>query len=91
MEIADLAVSPAHRGKGVGTALIDALSRVARYAGYDSVEISVMRGNSRARALYERLGFVQDREFTIRGAASVIVLRKELEDDTEGGPGGAVR
>lgn len=91
VEIADLAVAPAHRGQGLGTALIDVLSRVARYAGYDSVEICVMKGNSRARALYERLGFVQDREFTIRDAASVIVLRKELEDDPEDGPGGTVR
>lgn len=91
VEIADLVVAPVHRGQGVGTALIDVLSRVARYAGYDSVEICVMRGNERARALYERLGFVQDREFTIRDEASVIVLRKELEDGAEGSPGGAIR
>lgn len=91
VEIADLVVAPDYRGQGLGTALIDVLSRVARYAGYDSVEICVMRGNSRARALYERLGFVHDRELTLTDAASVDVLRKELKDDLEDSPGGAVK
>lgn len=91
VEIADLVVAPAHRGRGLGTALIEVLSAVARYAGHSSVEICVMRGNERARALYERLGFVQDREFTITDAASVIVLRKEWDDEPEEDPGGAVR
>lgn len=90
VEIADLVVAPPYRGQGLGTALVSVLSNVARRAGYDSVEICVMRGNNRARALYERLGFVHDREFTVTDAASVIVLRKEFDahaDDTIGGSG----
>lgn len=80
VEIADLAVAPDHRGQGLGTALIGVLARVARYGGYDGVEICVMRGNDRARALYERLGFVPDREFTLTDTATVIVMRKSLEE-----------
>lgn len=78
VEIADLAVATAHRGKGLGTTLITVLSRVAVFADYDAVEIGVMKGNSRALALYHRLGFVNDREFSLTDSASVLVLRKPL-------------
>ena len=78
VEIADLAVAPTHRGKGLGTALITILSQIAHYAGYGGVEIYVMRENERALALYRRLGFVEDRELTLTGTASVLVLYKEV-------------
>lgn len=78
VEIADLVVAPAFRGQGVGTALITTLSRVAAYAGYKAVEIGVMQENSRALTLYQRLGFVEDRHFTLGDSASVVVLRKTL-------------
>lgn len=78
VEIADVAVAPDWRGRGVGTALITVLTRIATYAGFDSVEICVMQDNVRARALYERLGFVLDRSFTLTESATVAVLRKAL-------------
>ncbi|HZD10122.1 MAG TPA: GNAT family N-acetyltransferase [Candidatus Binatia bacterium] len=79
VEIADLAVAPGDRGKGLGTAVIAVLERVARYCGYDEVEICVMRGNHRALALYRRLGFVPDREFSLSETATVLVLQKALD------------
>jgi GNAT superfamily N-acetyltransferase len=50
------AVLPAHRGRGIGTALIRALEREARDRGIDRLSLSVEREN-RAAALYRRLGF----------------------------------
>ena len=48
-----LAIAPAHQGKGIGTAVLEALIADAPVP----VQLSVLRRNSRARALYERLGF----------------------------------
>jgi ribosomal protein S18 acetylase RimI-like enzyme len=62
----------------VGTALIAVLTRIAAFAGFESVEICVMQENVRARALYERLGFVLDRSFSLTESATVAVLRKAL-------------
>jgi ribosomal protein S18 acetylase RimI-like enzyme len=45
------------RGRGVGTALLDAISREAAARGYAEVRLDVVDSNPRARALYERHGF----------------------------------
>ena len=50
------AVLPAHRGRGIGTAMLEALEREARRRGIDRLSLSVERDNP-AVALYERLGF----------------------------------
>lgn len=52
-----LFVAPQARGRGVGTALLDAISAEAARRGYDSVRLDVIDSNPRARALYERRGF----------------------------------
>lgn len=46
------------RGKGVGTALLNAICAEARSRGYAEVRLDVIDTNPRARALYEREGFV---------------------------------
>lgn len=46
------------RGKGVGVALFQALFAHARAQGYAHITLDVIDSNPRARALYERLGFV---------------------------------
>ncbi|WP_341676964.1 GNAT family N-acetyltransferase [Niveibacterium sp. SC-1] len=53
-----LFVSPARRGQGAGRALVLALMRAARDAGASDVCLQVSAGNTAARALYARLGFV---------------------------------
>lgn len=52
-----ICVSAAARGRGVGSALIEALCHEARWRGYEEVRLDVIVENLRARALYERLGF----------------------------------
>lgn len=56
-----LCVADWARGQGVGTALLAAICQEARLRGYPAVRLDVVEGNDRARALYERAGFVLDR------------------------------
>lgn len=49
------------RGAGVGTALVAALCAEAQARGYASIRLDVVDTNWRARALYDRLGFVATR------------------------------
>lgn len=46
------------RGRGIGSALMEALVAEARWRGYGAVRLDVIDANVRARALYERLGFL---------------------------------
>jgi ribosomal protein S18 acetylase RimI-like enzyme len=52
-----IAIRAAHRGRGLGGALLDAVLTQARERGLRAVSLSVEDGN-RARRLYERAGFV---------------------------------
>lgn len=45
------------RGRGVGTALLDAIAAEARQRGYKQVRLDVIDTNPRARALYLHEGF----------------------------------
>ncbi|KAF0115828.1 MAG: MobC protein [Rhodobacteraceae bacterium] len=52
-----ICVGKAHRGKGVGSRLLEALYQEAAERGYESIRLDVVQNNVRARALYERQGF----------------------------------
>ncbi len=56
--IAELFVAAAARGTGMGRALIAACTDWARGRGIATIEIGVLAGNARARAVYEDAGFV---------------------------------
>ena len=45
------------RGRGVGSALLNAVCDTARTRGYSEIRLDVIDSNPRARALYERRGF----------------------------------
>ena len=77
-EIADLVVSTAWRNQGVGTALIQVLTQIARAGRIWHLEIGVTDDNERALALYRRLGFLPEREVTLPGGGSAFFLVKEL-------------
>jgi GNAT superfamily N-acetyltransferase len=56
--IALLELQPSHQGQGIGTAIIrDVLNSARRHS--KPVTLRVLEVNRRARALYERLGFVE--------------------------------
>ena len=56
--IAELFVVEEARGKGVGRAFIAAAEDWARAQGLKVMQIGVLPGNTRAKAIYERAGYV---------------------------------
>jgi ribosomal protein S18 acetylase RimI-like enzyme len=61
-----IAVKEELRGRGVGTGLLHALEKEARRRGINKLSLEVVDTNPRAKALYERLGFIETRRETIR-------------------------
>ncbi len=59
INIHDLAVSPAHRGHGIGRKLLDAIADKGRTIGCCKLTLEVLENNRRARQLYEATGFRQ--------------------------------
>lgn len=57
LNIHDLAVLPAYRGRGVGRALLGAVERAARQAGCCKLTLEVRGDNQIARQLYQNFGF----------------------------------
>jgi ribosomal protein S18 acetylase RimI-like enzyme len=58
-----ICVADGARGRGVGTALLAAICEEGRDRGYCAVRLDVIDSNPRARALYERQGFVPTKTF----------------------------
>ena len=46
-------------GKGIGTAMMNALISAAKDAGYEQLELDAVDNNARAISLYQRMGFVR--------------------------------
>lgn len=65
-EISDLMVHEDLRGRGIGTQLIAELTQLAAQMQIHTLEIGAVASNSRALALYQRLGFVEHRRLTIQ-------------------------
>jgi ribosomal protein S18 acetylase RimI-like enzyme len=51
---------PHYRGRGIGERLIVAALAAARAAGFERIELSVYGRNTRALALYRKVGFVHE-------------------------------
>ncbi len=56
-EIESLAVLPEHRGRGIGTELLDRLERELLDQGVSDLVIGVLPGNAGALRMYERRGY----------------------------------
>jgi len=67
LEIAELILWPAHRGRGVGTVLLGAVIALAREQGSRSVDAHIVaqegRDPDRLRAWYGRQGFAVDEDW----------------------------
>jgi len=77
-------VDPVHHGQGIGTALLQELTREARGLGYRTIVASIAKDNRAGLALYSRQGF--EIVGTIRNAAhkfdrwmDITLIQKELE------------
>ena len=53
-----MGVLPEYRGRGLGEQLIRSALEASTQAGFEKIELSVYATNPRARALYEKVGFV---------------------------------
>jgi GNAT superfamily N-acetyltransferase len=53
----ELYVVPAHRGEGLGSAVLDVVMTLLREVGAEWMEINVDEGDTDARRFYERHGF----------------------------------
>jgi ribosomal protein S18 acetylase RimI-like enzyme len=53
-----MGVRAAYRGRGLGERLLRTVLDASRAAGFEKIELSVYASNARARALYEKVGFV---------------------------------
>jgi ribosomal-protein-alanine acetyltransferase len=58
-ELANVAVAPAARGRGIGAALLDEVLAEARRRGAAALFLEVRASNASARALYLRRGFAE--------------------------------
>lgn len=67
LNIHDLAVLSAWRGRGVGRALLTAAEARARRRGCCKLTLEVQDDNRRARGLYERFGFA---DFVVAGSVT---------------------
>ncbi|MBX3024179.1 GNAT family N-acetyltransferase [bacterium] len=65
LNVHDLAVVPARRGAGIGTALLAEAEARARARGCCKLTLEVQENNDRARAVYARFGFT---DYVLGGA-----------------------
>ena len=59
--IDELFIVERHRGQGLGTHVLDFVSRACRELGGRALHLAVGFGNARARAVYQKHGFVPTR------------------------------
>ncbi|HSP05450.1 MAG TPA: GNAT family N-acetyltransferase [Acidimicrobiales bacterium] len=83
-------VADGHRGQGIGAALVAEAIEWARSASVHKVELECWPWNRRARALYERFGFVEEgyrrRQYRRKDGAlwDSVVMGLVLDEDAPG-------
>jgi len=88
-EVANLAVAPASRQRGIGGRLLDAALDEARTRGVSSVYLEVRDSNDVARALYASRGFVQvtrRRRYYRAPTEDALVLKLDLQEPRSRAP-----
>jgi ribosomal-protein-alanine N-acetyltransferase len=80
-EIADVAVHPDYRRRGIARTLMERMTADVIAAGVRALYLEVRESNSAARALYESLGFEQvgrRRGYYQRPSEDALLLRRDL-------------
>ncbi|MFZ3582235.1 GNAT family N-acetyltransferase [Loktanella sp. DJP18] len=73
-----IAVARHARNRGIGTALIEALSAEARARRYPALRLDVVDSNPRAQALYTRLGFTVAKTTSIGPLRHIFGFRQTI-------------
>lgn len=78
-----LYVLPEHQGRGIGSALLEAVLERAAH-DHDEIQLSYLEGNTSAAAFYRSKGFVEfDREAGGGGVPDDVWMRKSLTGTEE--------
>jgi [ribosomal protein S18]-alanine N-acetyltransferase len=80
-EVANVAVAPTARGRGIGGLLLDAAIAAAAQDGVEALYLDVRESNARARSLYDSRGFVEvgrRRRYYRRPSEDAIILRRGI-------------
>jgi len=80
-ELANIAVQPSHRGKGLGSLLLDHLLSLSRERGVEDLFLEVRESNVVAREMYLRRGFDEvgrRADYYDEPAEDALVLRLKL-------------
>lgn len=83
IHINNVALRPAHRNRGLGTALLRHVMREARRLGAVRATLEVRASNAGARRLYERLGFTvagTRRNYYTNPVEDALILWAELDN-----------
>jgi ribosomal protein S18 acetylase RimI-like enzyme len=85
-ELCHLCVADGERGRGVGSALLDAMDAELEHRGVEDVEIGVDTANHEAARLYEQRGYAADFHifYGSPGGKPWACLRREDEDRRAG-------
>jgi ribosomal protein S18 acetylase RimI-like enzyme len=75
--VRNVAVHPAHQGRGIGRALLAHAERLAVDRGYLGVRLFTHELMTENRALYARLGYVEEGRRDVEGAP-LVFLHKDL-------------
>ena len=57
VNVHDVAVLPAYRGRGIGEQMLELVAQIARERGACKLTLEVLQGNAGAARLYQRVGF----------------------------------
>ena len=82
-EVADLAVAPGARGKGVGGRLLDAVTEEACAVGVRSMYLEVRESNAPARALYDSRSFThvgRRRGYYRNPSEDALLMRRDIAE-----------
>jgi ribosomal protein S18 acetylase RimI-like enzyme len=77
INVHDLAVLRAHRGRGIGRRLLEAVERKARDVGCCKLTLEVAENNDLARRIYRAAGFAQAQYAS--GTGGALFMSKPLE------------
>lgn len=73
----NVAVDPAHKGKGLGRALLELAEAEAKRAGFDSIYLYTHEKMTENRALYAKIGYAEyDRR--VESGLARVYMRKKL-------------
>ncbi len=76
INVSDFFVSPGHRGRGIGRAILERVEQEARQTGCCKITLEVQENNSRARSIYEAFGLRQ--AVFVEAAGGALCLSKPL-------------